>query len=308
LQDVDEAIEWCKFSSVAWTKDNSGFFYSRYPAPTRSDDAGTEVDVAAGQQVYYHKLLTPISQDQLVLGTCPEHSKWLYSVDVTDDGCTLLLSSMESCDRVNRLYTYDLTVFNGFNVSSLGPCIKLVDCFLHEFEYITNEGSKFWFKTNMNAPRYKVVTMVLPSPQEALTMSVEELQLVWQRAEDCVPQSEGVLSMTTCVAGDLLLLSYTRDVKAELEICTLGNEKRRSVPLPSLGEVSGLSGHKASNEFYYQVSNFQDPGSTYRAIVTQNDEFLGLSADLFLVMRAPGLDPADFDTIQEFYNSKDGTR
>jgi len=49
--DLDDSLEWVKFSGITWTKDNAGFFYARYDAPksiegTGMDKAGTETDAA----------------------------------------------------------------------------------------------------------------------------------------------------------------------------------------------------------------------------------------------------------------------
>ena len=39
--------------------------------------------------------------------------------------------------------------------------IKLVDNFDAGYDYITNEGNVFYFKTNKDAPRYKLVTVIV---------------------------------------------------------------------------------------------------------------------------------------------------
>ena len=50
--------------SVAWAKDNHGFYYTRYP---QGKERPAE-DANFYQQVYFHKLGTPASSDQYVLG------------------------------------------------------------------------------------------------------------------------------------------------------------------------------------------------------------------------------------------------
>ncbi len=50
--------------SVAWNADNSGLYYTRYPAP---GDVKPE-DVHFFQQVYFHKLGTPLTSDHYIIG------------------------------------------------------------------------------------------------------------------------------------------------------------------------------------------------------------------------------------------------
>src|SRR5215831_14609098 len=53
MKDLGDTLHWAKFSGIAWTKDDRGFFYERYAAP----DTGNKLIVPSkGQKVYYHKL------------------------------------------------------------------------------------------------------------------------------------------------------------------------------------------------------------------------------------------------------------
>ena len=55
-----DKLEYVKFSSLAWTHDQRGFFYNRYPDPaSRPADLGTETDSNTHQQLCYHALGTP---------------------------------------------------------------------------------------------------------------------------------------------------------------------------------------------------------------------------------------------------------
>lgn len=45
--------------------------------------------------------------------------------------------------------------------------MKLIDNFDAEYEYVTNEGTLFTFKTNLHAPRYRLLNIDFASPDES---------------------------------------------------------------------------------------------------------------------------------------------
>lgn len=53
-ENLADELDWVKFSGIAWTHDNKGFFYSKYPKPASVslDKAGTETDKTENQKVY----------------------------------------------------------------------------------------------------------------------------------------------------------------------------------------------------------------------------------------------------------------
>ncbi len=59
---IADSIRWVKFSSVAWTADHLGFFYSRYDAPKENEFTG----VNYFQKLYYHRVGTDQQSDLLV--------------------------------------------------------------------------------------------------------------------------------------------------------------------------------------------------------------------------------------------------
>jgi prolyl oligopeptidase len=163
-QDLTDKLDWVKFSSIAWTKDASGFFYSRYPPPKSlankdGADKGTEVDAASGHMLYFHKLNTPQSDDVLICApTCKDEHEWLFGAEVTDCGRWLVISVANGCDPVNQVWLLDLQSQNPLNTSKF-DIVKLVDNFAAGYDYISNEGSVFYFKTNLEAPRYKLISV-----------------------------------------------------------------------------------------------------------------------------------------------------
>ena len=61
-QDLDDKIEWSKFSGASWDADGEGFFYSRYDAPAEGETfEGTNYS----QKLFYHKVGDPQEDDTL---------------------------------------------------------------------------------------------------------------------------------------------------------------------------------------------------------------------------------------------------
>ena len=115
-----------------------------------------------------------------------------------------------------------------------GRCVKLVDNFENKFDYITNDGRIFYFRTNRDAPKYKVVKVKLPDNGDPIEKMPSALAAL--RYSDVVAMDEGVLNDAQAVAGKFLLLQYLRDVVDELEIVPLAGGKRVKVPLPGKGK------------------------------------------------------------------------
>ena len=61
---MGDELKWLKYGgNVAWAKDGSGFFYSRYPAPAAGK---TYQDATLDHRVYFHKLGTAQAADRLI--------------------------------------------------------------------------------------------------------------------------------------------------------------------------------------------------------------------------------------------------
>ncbi|HKK10056.1 MAG TPA: hypothetical protein VJ939_04425, partial [Bacteroidales bacterium] len=78
-EDLDDHIMWAKFSGISWYKD--GFFYTRYPSPEKGDKLS---GVNENNKVYYHKIGTDQSQDELIYEE-PENPLRGFGAQVTED-------------------------------------------------------------------------------------------------------------------------------------------------------------------------------------------------------------------------------
>ncbi|CAM9809191.1 unnamed protein product [Ectocarpus sp. 6 AP-2014] len=311
-KDLPDVVDWCKFGGITWEEGARGFFYSAFPRPKSLEaagkSAGTEVEVATGHRIMYHKLGTKSSEDQLVYQS-PLDEKWLASSIMSDDWNTLIISIGDSCDPVNRLFYRDLSAFDGHDVGTMGKVVKLVDNFDSLYEYITNEGRTFWFRSNMDAPKYKVISMQLPpagSPMEEDEAALAQIPKTTVVPED----ASGVLKDAAAVAGDLVVLTFERDAFIQLELFGLTTLEKKAVPVPGIGTIGGVSSDKKYDHIMFKFTNFVTPGTIYHGTVSKGEGGGGtadVSLKVYRETKVPGITSTDFETKQVRYESKDGT-
>lgn len=288
-EDLPDVLKRVKFSSMAWTHDHKGIFYNQYPEQEGKSD-GTETTANLNQKLFYHRLGTDQSEDVMV-AEFPDNPKWMIGAEVSDCGRYLVICIREGCDPVNRLYFTDLEALpNG--ITGLLPYVKVVDNFDAEYEYITNEGTVFTFKTNLKSPNYKLINIDFSSYEmDKWTTLVEE-------------HNKNVLEWAACVHGNRLVLCYIEDVKNQLYVHDLSSgEKLSQLPL-EVGTIVGYSGKKKDSEIFYQFMSFLTPGIVYRCDMS-DDSF---QPKVFREIKVKDFDFDKFTTKQVFFPSKDGTK
>lgn len=214
---VDQ-LHWAKFTSMSFTHDDLGFFYTRYPSPSSSSgnvDAGTETDTNLFGKLYYHWMGTEQDKDRLIFQDL-HNGKSMFGAEVSDDGNFVVITVTESCDPVNKLYVMRLRA--GSKGALAGgeeeEIIPVMATYEAEFSYITNNGSIFYFKTNLNAPRYKVVFYDLNCPKLVGSLVYFDVQ----GFQNLIPEMETVLQDVLCVNGDSLILHRLVDVKVRVGV------------------------------------------------------------------------------------------
>ena len=101
---LPDELQWTKFSNASWTKDNKGFFYSRYEEPKKGAEFQS---LNFNNKVYYHRIGTPQEDDVLVYYR-PDHPEWQYDGEVTEDGRYLVISIVVGTDARQRIVVRDL--------------------------------------------------------------------------------------------------------------------------------------------------------------------------------------------------------
>lgn len=274
-----------KFSNQAWTRDEQGLVYSRYPEPKPStDNAGKTFEKLENHTLYYHRLGTPQSEDRVV--HAPEDPSWTVVGDITHDGRYLLAYVTEGASDNNRLYVYDLKdpLKPEFGVA---PALLLGKDFQRSFNVVGSEGSVLYVLTTDSAPKKRVVAIDITHPEPANWLTV-------------VPEGGDVID-SVVHAGGQLLVKTLHNASSRLARYSLSGQNLGEVALPGIGDVSGIVGRPDQADAYFQFTGFAQPASNYRLPMKTGTALLDWSPKL-------AFKPADYQTEQVFYTSKDGTK
>lgn len=276
-RDLPDVVLWSKFSSVAWRKDKSGFYYSAYEPPA-PDAALSQIN--RGSKLYFHRLGAPQSADELVYER-PDKPRWSFSASATRDGRYVVITAHQGTDPKNAVFLLDLS-----RPAASPKPLALVPELEAEYRFIGNRGSTFWFKTDRAAARGRVVGIDVAAPKPAFV--------------EVVPEQAETLRQVERVGGKFLA-NYLKDARAELRVLGERGALEHVVPLPGLGTVWLAEGDDARSATFFSYESFHDPRRTLRYDVsTRQSE----------VLRAPRVkfEPDAYETRQVFFPSKDGTR
>lgn len=282
-KDLDDRIEWAKFTGAAWTKDDKGFFYSRYDAPKPGEELTKQNFF---QKLYYHRIGTPQAEDVLVYER-PDQKEWGFGGDVTEDGRYLIISVWRGTDPTNRVFYKDLKDPKRPALGKETPVVDLLPEADAKYGFVGNDGPVFWFYTDKDAPRHKLIAIDIRKPDRAS----------WR---ELIPQAAEALESVS-VVGDRFFARYLKDAHAQVKLFALDGKPLGEVALPGIGSVSGFGGKRKDKETFYTFTGFTTPPTIYRYDVqTGKSEVFRKSAVAF--------EPDQYETKEIFYTSKDGTR
>ncbi len=275
-QDLPDHLKWSKFSGAAWSKDHKGFYYSRYDEPKD----GEEFKAANfNQKVFYHRLGTAQADDELVYER-PDEPRWSFRAWPSEDEKFLLLEIRRGSADKNALYYRELS-------REEAPFVELLKDFDARYEFVGSEGNRFWIRTDLEAPRGRLVEINLANPESKHWKTI-------------LPQSLDTLRSVSLV-GNEFVASYMHDAHSLVRRYNIKGIGLAELAMPGLGSARGFYGKRKHRETFYSFTSFTEPPTIFRF-----DFDTGTSA----VHRKPTMkfDPALFETRQVFYKSKDGTQ
>jgi len=269
-QELPDVLPLARYQGISLTPDKSGVYYAKYET--------------GGTQVFYHRIGTPASSDQMIFGKSFNGETLgpmqLISSRVTENGRYLLINVSHGVPpkRVD-VYARDLRTAD----AAIKPVIQGIDGrFVAE-----NHGDDLYVLTDYHAENYQVVKVSMndPAPDH------------WQTV---VPEGKDVISQVSIVGGKLFVTGL-HDVVTETRIFTLDGKLAGTLAYPMLGAASTLFGRQDSKEGFYSFESFNIPPAVYHYDIASG------KTDVFAKPKVPFASD-QYEVKQVFYRSKDGTR
>lgn len=262
-----------KFSGLAW-KGSEGFYYSSYDKPKEGSALSGKTQY---HKLFYHKLGTPQSVDALVFGGEKTPRRYIGAF-VTEDQQYLIITAAVSTSG-NELYIKSLK-------NSNTPIVNVIDNFDKEHQVVHSEGDWLFIYTTLNAPNGRLVKVKASNPAP-------------ENWTDVISERKEPLSIST--GGGYFFASYLKDALSLVEQVDLNGKVVRTISLPGKGTASGFSGKWKDPVLYFTFTSYTQPATIYSLDVTSGKSSIYKESKV-------DFNPADFESKQVFYQSKDGTK
>ncbi|KAB2334690.1 S9 family peptidase [Cytobacillus depressus] len=274
LEHYPEKILWCKFSSIAWSKDGKGFYYNRYPET--KDELNDENQF---NKVYWHTLNTDQDSDEIVF-EYPEDQQMVFYPSITSEYSYLFLYAGRGTEHRSRYLYKDLTLPN----SEFKWLLHHGDAL---YSFIGKKDRQLFFFTDKEAPNGKIISLSIDAAES-------------ENWTEIIPETDESIS-TIKIVGGHLAVSYIRHASYVLKLFTMSGEFVKEIPVPELGTIVEISGKEDGNELYFSFTSYLSPTSVYK---------YNFSTEQVEAVFKPSLqlDRSEYKTEQVFYYSKDGTK
>src|SRR3989454_3904636 len=240
---LPDTLERTRFASIAWKKDNSGFYYTRHPK---------KGEVPSGEEVYhvkifYHTLGSDPAKDPLIFGEGRKMED-VPQVQIADDDDRWLLFTVFEGWAKSEMYLQDLKggtapveITSGKNFLYNGEVFK----------------GKLYILTNEDAPRFHVFVVDAANPKR-------------ENWKEIIPQTDAVLESGAILDGKIFT-QYEKDASSLLKLFALDGKPVSDIPMPTIGSVTGIGGKWNRGEAFFGFHSFTVPPSVYQVDLSMID-------------------------------------
>ncbi len=270
-----DTLRWAKFSQAAWTHDGRGFFYQRFPAPP----AGAVFEAAnQNPQLCYHELGTEQSADRVVYER-PDEPRWLFRSQVTHCGRFLILTMTAGSSRQQRLAYIDLQ-------DPAWPVQALRMQGDAAWQFVGNDGDTFYLRTDLEAPRGRLVALSRTAPLAPPTTVLAEADTTLQSVHHC---------------GGQFLAVRLVDASHRVTVHRPDGTPSFELELPSLGSLGAVNGRPDDDQVFVTFQSFVQAPTVLRADLGERRTAVHTASQL-------AFDASPYVTTRQFLQSRDGTR
>jgi len=165
--------------------------------------------------------------------------------------------------------------------------VELLMGFDAAYDFVGNEGPVFFFTTDLNSPRYRLIAIDIRDPAR-------------DRWKEVIPETDATLTGVSLV-GERFIAQYLRDARSQVKVFATSGKPIRELTLPGIGSVGGFGGDQKDTETFFSFTSYTTPATSYR---------LDLNDYSSAIWRQPktAFNSARYQTDQVFYTSKDGTK
>ena len=228
-KDADKPIDGCRYASVGWLPDESGFYYTRKLDGNHAGEIDTE------QSVRFHKIGEDAEKDEIVAKSSIKEAILVSSLD--EKGLWLLLTEYQGSSGKAKLALYN---------TKTKETKKVVDNYDNIYEGEVYGGYAF-LKTDKD---------------NALNWKIEKLNCETLEWTTAVPEHEKDVIEYFSISNGRIVVSKMHDVASKLSIYDLDGKNEREIPLPALGSAEFVS-DPVNKEIYVAFSSFAFPPAIY---------------------------------------------
>ena len=272
--------------SATWETDGLGVFYTRYPHSGERPEA----DLNFHQQIYRHRLGTPLAADQYAAGReFPRIAGIVLSA--SRDGRWLLASVANGDGGEYAHYLLDMRLQD--------PCAwRQVTRFEDSVKQVAfgHDGTTLYLRSVQGAPRGKLLRLPVDGSVALAEASV------------LVPEGDAVIEGFAATATNLYLSEMVGGPSRIRRVDLMGGNAC-DLPIPEgcgVMDLIALADHDDDERVLYRLTRYTEPDA-WHLYDRAADAGAGRSAKTAMANTSP-VDLSDIEVLREFAVSKDGTR
>lgn len=274
VSDID-IIPGAKYASPSWTPDGKGFYYTWLPVDPKIPTA----ERPGYSDIRFHKLGTDPLEDKIIKEKIGDPEKF-HGVDLDKAGRYLFYYVWHGWSASDVYYRDLKSRSKEFKPLVVGKKAQ--------YSVEAWKGS-FYFYTNENAPRWKVMkaSAKKPTPEN------------WK---EIVPEfADGSVIDNMQIIGGNLVLTLLSNVYSKIRVHDLDGKLIRDIKLPGIGATFRMTGQPDSDTAYFGFQSFTVPKRIFKTNISTGE------AALWTKVEVP-IKPDDFKVEQVWFASKDGTK